>query len=205
MPRHLLPAILSLAVLGAVAARAENVALPPLENSDGLIARLLIAESLNPNLPGYDAAEVRRGMVAMKAVLRNRLRNNPGQFLAPKAQSVADIIAAPGQFHGFSRGEQGGVAIAADVARRIERIVAIANEGPSGPMAAFVQMAIEVAGQPPRDEFVGLETIDDVPVTGGVYGWRTAGSGGPGGRFLAIPKAHGGLLAGNQFYTLRRQ
>src|SRR5207245_2355376 len=61
----------------------RTIQLPDLNTDAGVVARLLIAESLTPAYSSYNAAEVLRGMQAMKAVVNNRLRNNPAQFLAP--------------------------------------------------------------------------------------------------------------------------
>ena len=88
--------------------------------------------------------------------------------------------------------------------QRIDRIIEIANTGRPGKYAAFVQMAIDVAGAPVSDQFRDITSIDGKEVIGGSYGWRTAGSSSPGGRFVAIPKNLGGVIAGNQYYTLAK-
>lgn len=180
--------------------------LPPLTSDAGVLARMLIAESRNPNSPGYDAAEVNRGLQAMKATVENRLRTNPAQFNARDARTWTDIVTAPGQWHGFSRGTRGDVVIAPDVARRVEDVVRIANTGAPGRFHAFVSSVLATVRDPARDPFAGLTSVGTPPnavrVLGGAFGWRTAGSSAPGGRFVAVPATSGGVVAGNQFYTL---
>ena len=53
------------------------------------------------------------------------------------------------------------------------------------------------------DPFADTTSINGIPVTGGLYGFRTAGASDPGGRFVAIPSSMGGVVGGQQFYTLK--
>jgi hypothetical protein len=55
------------------------------------------------------------------------------------------------------------------------------------------------------DLFAGISQVGGMKVTGGSYGWCTAGSSAPGGDFVAIPEADGSVVAGNQFYTLKKR
>jgi hypothetical protein len=194
---------LALAVVGGTATT-QNVALPDVNTDEGLLVRLFIAESRNPGHKQYNADTAKKGMRAMKAVVDNRLRNNPGQFGAPGAKGYIDIVAAAGQFHGFSKGTNGKILIASDVQKRIDEVVKIANTGKPGKYAAFVQAAIDVAKADVDDPFKDVKKVGRTETTGGSDGWRTAGSAQPGGSFIAIPEANGGVIAGNQFYTLKK-
>lgn len=184
--------------------------LPSLTSNEGILVRMFIAESKNPGYSGYDPDEVRRGFFAMKAVVDNRLRNNPGRFNAPGATTYTHIITAPGQWHGFTRDAQGNTQIARDIVNRIEDVMTKANTGSPGRYYQFVQNALEVAAADVNDPFRSLTSIGGVAVTGGAYGWRTEGSTSPGPNFVLIPKipvppfAVGGVLGGNQFYALRK-
>jgi hypothetical protein len=180
-----------------------SVTLPDVNSDAGLLARLFLAEARNPGHGSYNADDAARGMRSMKAVVHNRLHRNPAQFGAPGATSFLDIATAPGQFHGFSKSASGQLQIAADVSDRINTIVNNANSGPPGKYHAFVELAIQVAQSPVDDPFTGVTSIGGIAVTGGAYGWRTEGSSSPGGNFVAIPVANGGVIAGNQFYTLK--
>jgi hypothetical protein len=179
----------------------RTIQLPDLNTDAGVVARLLIAESLTPAYSSYNAAEVLRGMQAMKAVVNNRLRNNPAQFLAPGARTLTDIIVAPNQFEGFSRNSAGQVVLSSKVQGQIQGALDLAKSNPSGLYGTFVSNAIKVANDPVDDPFIALTTIGGVPVLPGAFGWKTVGSGSPGPRFIAIP---GGIIGGNQFYALRR-
>lgn len=204
MPRACLALLLTLVLGPAAATPAENVTLPDINTDEGLLARLFIAESRNPGQASYDADEVAKGMRAMKAVVDNRLKNNPGQFGAPGATTYVDIVGAAGQFHGFSKDAGGHIVIATDVQARIDKVLSVANTGAPGKYAAFVTKCNEVAKAAVDDPFQGLTAIGTTPVLGGGFGWRTAGSSAPGGSFVAIPAAQGGVIAGNQFYTIKK-
>jgi hypothetical protein len=188
----------------ANSSRAQSVTLPDINAEDGLLARLFIAECRNPGHKQYDAEAAKKGMRAMKAVIDNRLKNNPSQFGAPRAKSYVDIVGAPGQFHGFSKGSDGKIVIAGDVQKRIDAVMKTANTGKPGKYAAFVQFTIDVAKAGVDDPFKDVKKVGTTETVGGSYGWRTAGSAAPGGRFVAIPTTDGGVIAGNQFYTLKK-
>lgn len=196
----------SLVVLAASGGRlfGDNVTLPDLGTDEGLLARLFIAESVNPGFKDYDADQAKRGMRAMKAAVDNRLKNQPEQFGAPKATTYADVVGAAGQFHGFSKTAAGKIEVAADVQKRIDAVLKQANTGKPGRYAAFAQAAIDIAKGPVDDPFKDVKKVGEIETTGGSFGWRKAGSTGPGGRFVAVPAAQGGVIAGNQFYTLKK-
>jgi hypothetical protein len=180
----------------------DNVTLPDLQTDNGTLVRLLIAESLNPGSPAYIAADVTNGMQAMKAVVDNRLNHNPSQFGAPGATNYRQIIAAPGQFAGFSMDGNGNVVLSDQVNDLINAVMTQANTGGPGPYSDFVQNALGVCNALVNDPFSGITNINGTQVTGGGYGWRTLGSSDPGGHLIAIPAPQGGIIANNQFYTL---
>lgn len=186
------------------AARADNVTLPDVNSDEGLIARLLIVESLHPNRTGYEAAEVKKGMQAMKAVVDNRLKNHPGQFGAPNAKSYVDIVGAPNQFQGFSKDAHGKIVLSAPIQANLNEVVKTANMGKPGKYTAFVQNAIDVARAPVSDPFKDVKKVGNQETRGGTYAWKQAGSPDPGGNFVAIPAAQGGVFAHTKFYALKK-
>jgi hypothetical protein len=184
--------------------RADNVTLPDVNTDAGLLARLFIAECRNPGYKDYDKAVAAKAMRAMHATVDNRLHNKPEKFGAPNAKSYADIVGAAGQFAGFSQDDKGKIVIAANVQKRIDEVMKIANTGKPGKYAEFVQLAIDSAKAKVDDPFKGITKVGGVPTIGGSYGWRTATAAGPGGDFVAIGDDQGGALAGNRFYTLKK-
>ena len=181
----------------------EPILLPEIDTDEGVIARVLIAESQNPGWGDYDEAAVKQGMFAMKAVVDNRLGNHPEWFLAPGAANYGDIVTAPGQWAGFSR-EEGEIVVAPPQQALIDRILEEARaDSPDGPYARFYYLVMEVSESAVQDPFADLWETDGIPVIGGGYGWKTEGANPPGGRFQRLADADGGLMAGNRFYTLR--
>ena len=181
-----------------------SIQLPSVATVEGVVARLLIAECSTPSFPQYDEAQARLSMLAMKSVVNNRLCNNPGQFGAPNAVNYIDIITTPGQFYGFSIDATGGVVISPNVQQRIDAVLSMANTDASGVFSQFVEDAISIANRCSPDPFADVTSIGGVPVIGGGYGWRAAHSSDPGGRFVPIPVAQGGVIQGNKFYTLKK-
>jgi len=181
----------------------QPLVLPPIETDEGVVSRMLLAECKTPGYPDYDEAQAYWAMLAMKAVVHNRLTTSPARFGAPGARSYADIIAARGQWSGFSRGPQGFVVIDPETARHVDELMAHANDGPPGAYYRFVRNALYVSYAPVQDPFAMLTSVDGGPVLPGAYGWRREDSGQPGGAFVAIPRSAGGVLGGAQFYAIR--
>jgi hypothetical protein len=187
-----------------------SIVLPPLTTEAGVMARLLVNESMVPGLPHnphYSEEQSLRGMRLMKVVIDNRLNHRPpasagylaNLFNAPQASNYIDIIVS-GQFAGFSR-SGGTVQTSAGVTANIDAIVQEANQGKPGFYFRFVQNAITVANAPVvADEFAVLSPVGSIAILGRTYGWRTSGHGAPGPNFIAIPN---GAIGGNQFFTLR--
>jgi hypothetical protein len=127
----------------------------------------------------------------------------PGAFGAPGALTYVDIITAPGQFQGFFRDESGMVHLSASVQQRIQEVVRLANTDGCGPSSRLVDDAMQVTLARITDPFAGVTRVERIAAKGGSYGWQQEGAADLGGSFLAIPVSHGGIIQGNQFYTLR--
>jgi hypothetical protein len=111
---------------------ADNVTLPEVDTDAGLLARPFIAECRDPGYSDYNLDAAKKSMNAMKAVIDNRLHNNPAQFGAPGAKSYVDIVGAPGQFAGFTK-KNGKISISAAVESKINDVMIKANTGkPAG-------------------------------------------------------------------------
>jgi hypothetical protein len=168
----------------------EGLTLPPASGNEGLLVRLFLAESRSPDEASYNIEDSKKGMEWMELVLHNRLKNNPSQFGASKAKSITDIVKAKGQFKGFENYPNTDPSLLS----RINNIFTLANSNNDlrqPKYRRFVENALAVAKPKlPRD-----------PSPNGLYGWRTIGSGSPGGRFVA----YGSALSGNQFYTLKNK
>lgn len=177
------------------------VQLSDISTDAGVLSRLIIAECENPGYADYSRADGQLSFRMMQATVVNRLNNNPGQFCAPGAQTLIDIVTAPNQFQGFSLAN-GTVTLSQAVSDRIDAVMSNANTGAPGAYAQFVQDIIDQVTGPVNDPLSGVTSINGTAVQGGVYGWRTVGSGDPGGSFFAIPPQFAGVLLGNQFYTL---
>jgi hypothetical protein len=170
----------------------EKLALPAEATEEGMLARLLLAEALNPGQQGYDASKSKTAMQWMRIVLANRLNSsNPEKFYAKGAKTLADIVKArPEQFKGF----QDYPKIGADQSKVIGEVLNIANadsDRRQEKYAQFVQNALEAASS---------KALISDPCPTGLYGWRTAGSDPPGGDFVK----YGDPQSGNQFYTLSK-
>jgi hypothetical protein len=175
--------------------------LPDISTNAGVLARLIIAECENPGYDDYTEADGKLSFRLMQAVIDNRLNNNPSQFGAPSASTYADIITAPNQFAGFSSSAS-QVVLSQAVSDRIDAVMSKTNTGGPGPYLLFVQELLAQLAGAVNDPLSGVTSINGTAVQGGTYGWRTAGSSDPGGLFFPVPTALGGLVLGNQFYTL---
>jgi hypothetical protein len=180
-----------------------TIQLPDISTNVGVLSRLIIAECQNPGYASYTQDDGKFSFRLMQATVSNRLNNNPSQFDAPNAKNFADIITAPGQFEGFTK-KDGKVSMSDDVTDRIDEVMGKANAGHPGAYAQFVQDLLAQVNGPVNDPLAGVFSIDGTDVEGGVYGWRTVGSDDPKGRFFPIPKQFGGIILGNQFYTLKK-
>jgi hypothetical protein len=172
-----------------------RIELPPLESEEGMVARLLLAESLTPNYGNFDNAKVLEGMRWMYLVLQNRLSfSNLGEFSVPKggARNLFSIIKAPGQFAGFEGYPNN---IGGEQLKHINEILGIANKGGLVKFEQYrkhVENALDIAS--------GRIPLVSDPCPTGLYGWRTANAKHPGSNFEFYK-----LYAGQDFYTLKKE
>jgi hypothetical protein len=163
----------------------DKFQLPARNTTEGLVARLLLAETTTPANSKYTLADAATCMERMILVLNNRLKN-PGQF-ASRGTRIEDIITAPGQFEGFEAFPKNY----AKVIPRIQGILDKANDNTvasQGAYQAHLDKAIELATK-------HSSPISD-PSTTELIGWRTAGHGSPGPNFVAFDPP----LMGIQFF-----
>jgi hypothetical protein len=149
-------------VLGAIS-------LPPASTVEGMLTRLLLAETRAPGGSGYSPGDAAESMRLMRVVLENRLATPSGRWASAGARAMGDVVRARGQFHGF----EGYPDLPDGIEGLIGNMVEIANNSSDGRqpgMRAHVQLAISTAsGERPSD-----------PTRQGLYWWRTEGSGAPG-------------------------
>ena len=218
------PALLFLAaILGAPAALAGDsfVAIDPAPTATGYVARLLINESAFPGERGYlSEADTKGAMLAILWVLDSRSHFIPTgytqkQVAGVRSQDIIDVITGAGgrrQCQGFYRDAAGNFVTDDRVQERLENLLRIANSG--GKPGRFARLlnyaqglarAYDHGGIKEADRFAGLTVIGPMPVTGRAYSWMTdTGNYHPGGNFVVIPSDSDGSLAGNRFFTLRK-
>jgi hypothetical protein len=174
-------------VAGPIAINIEpKLTLPDAKSNLGMLARLLMAETPSPGMPNYTVAESEDAMKMMVAVVFNRLAKPSNLYASQNATKLSDVVKAPGQFKGF----QSYPEIDAEISKRIDETMAIANNGGDGrreKYKIFVQNVIRIAG---------TTSVTD-PNLANLYFWRTAGSGSP----APSAKAYKTVL-GNTFYKL---
>ncbi len=198
-----------------------KVALLPVNDSAGYVARLLINEVPFPGEHGYiSEKDTMAAMRALLFVLDSRINQVPAGYrrsevAAVDSDNVLDVITAGGirgQMDGFYY-NRGQLAMASRVSARINNLLKIANQGTPGRFASLIRygqrmatdyVARGVIHQP--DIFIGISTIPPRQVTGRAYGWMTDRDYyNPGGCFVKIPNHMKGRLGGNRFYTLARR
>lgn len=198
-----------------------GVELPPPGEPAGYIARLLINEVPFPGERGYvSEADTRAAMLAVLWVVESRLKHVPGGYTQPEVASVnaenaIEVITAGGergQCDGFYRDGSGRPVFSPRVGERIDNLLRIAGQGEPGRFARLLTYGRDLAaayvrgGIAEADRFAGLKRIGNLPVTGRGYAWMSDRDYyDPGGRFVRIPNADGGVLGGNRFFTLERR
>lgn len=198
--------------------RAAGFELAPADTARGYVARLLINETPFPGEHFWTSeADTCAAQAAIVWVLRRRLRDIPPgytqrQIAAVTTDNVIDLLTAGGehgQVDGFFRDAHGRPAMTPRVTERIDHLIDIANRGTPGRFVRLLQHAQRLAddfvGHSPADHFAHLREIDDIPVTGGAYGWMTDREMfRPGGNFVRVTDTWQGALGGNRFFALRR-
>lgn len=207
-----------IAGLFATQAFGATVELKPADSKEGYVARLLINEVPFPGDPLYRSEDdSKRGMLAILAVLDNRIRYIPPgytqtQIANTETRDIIDVITAPGQVEDFYKTGDGRFTTSRRVIVRVDYLVKIANQGTPGRFARLINYAQDLARDYFRGEtsgervFVSLHRVGSTPVTGRGYAWMTADLPcEPGGSFVAVPRSEEGLLGANRFYTLRKE
>ena len=173
-----------------------TITLPANNTEQGMLTRLFLAESINPGSISYDEKQSKKSMLWMRQVIENRLKHKtPNIFGATKSAgqakyTIRDIVKAKNQFHGFEDYPN----MPSSIKLNITGILAIANNynHPKRKLyAGFIDNAKHAASENALKAFVD-------PSSKGLYGWRTKGSGEPGGDFKKYKD-----LAGQTFYTLK--
>lgn len=195
------------------------VTIEPASTPTGYLARLLINENPFPGERGYiSEADTKIGMRQVLWVLHGRLHLTPPGYRAEqvagvRANTIVDVIVAPGQCEGFSRDTDGTPITAPRVEQRLEHLVRIANTGNRpGRFAGLLQYAQDMANAYYRggiedvDRFAELRLVHNIRVTGRAYSWMTdMDAYHPGGSFVSIPDDKGGAPGGNRFFTLKEK
>ena len=157
-------------------------------------------------------------MLSVLHVLESRLRYIPAGYRQSgvagiTATNIIDLIVAPNQCEGFSRGASGKPTFAPRVEERLNYLLKIANSG--GKPGKFAELlthgqgiadAYLSGGIEEADRFAGLTVVQQVRVTGRAYSWMTdMDCYHPGGNFVKIPDDLGGAPGGNRYFTLRKE
>ncbi len=190
-------------VKGAVVAEVEvtvldRLQLPPPNTDEGLFVRLFLAETASPETKQratWTLEDATKSMQWMRLVLKNRLANNPAQFMARGAKTLKDIVTAKDkgkvQYAGFS----GYPAIDAKITARITNVFKIANDDSDTRQenyAQFVQAALDVANSK-------TEIEDPCGAENFLSGWMTLGSS-PGDDSMQFQ-----AIMDNQFFMMKRK
>ncbi|EPD39684.1 MULTISPECIES: hypothetical protein [Delftia] len=173
----------------------KSISLPAESTTEGMLARLFLAENTSPALGGssWRIEDIRISMQWMRRVIENRLKSpNPGDFMARGATSEKDIVMANDrgsvQFHGFNLYPT----LPSEMAGNLQKYLQNANNGLHPQRKAyldFVQAAIDIAQAP----------VPPDPTSTGLFGWKTTEAPQPGPEF----REHK-TLSGNTFYTHTR-
>lgn len=168
----------------------DPIALPAENTDDGVLARLLLAETRGPGYANtWRADTAKRAMEWMRIVIANR-QANPGPFRAASG-SLLDVIKAKGQFHGF----EGYPPPIASVTASIRQLIEAANNDGLPNQDSYithVRHAISVAQ-------ALVLPVDPAGPEHQLVGWRTEGAGSPGGSMT-----HFQDMGGNSFYRMKK-
>jgi hypothetical protein len=172
------------------------IALSDIGTDAGIIERVLLAEVMSPGYGAYDEAKALKVMKAIANCIYNRKEySNPSLFgISSQNPTVLDVVTAPGQFAGFSKGADGKLKLSSDIETHIQEILDNANSGDPGIYYQFVENAKAVASSNHAS-----------PFSEEVYGFRTGTATDPGGLFVRIRNVDGpgkDILLNQKFYTL---
>jgi hypothetical protein len=167
----------------------SRIKLPSLESDVGAIARLLLAESVEPGSASLETAL--ESMRWMRRVLHNRLEFPDPRVFGITQKTIRGAITAAGQTAGFENYPE----IANKQREHIKTIMDIANNGGDlrfNDYRLHVENALKVA--------TGEIPLIADPCPTGLYAWRTTGSEPPRGNFEFYQ-----TYAGQDFYTLTKK
>jgi len=174
----------------------DKLELPPQDTDAGLLVRLFLAETAPPeDNPMWTEEDAKKSMQWERLVLKNRLANNPQQFMAKGAKALKDIVTAKdlgkAQFEGFSNYPPPAAKITARIAEELK----IANDDSDKRQedyATFVQAALDVANSK-------TEIQDPCGADNFLSGWMTVGSS-PGDDSVKFQ-----AIMDNQFFMMKRK
>jgi hypothetical protein len=197
--------------------------LSDINTDQGCLQYLILAECKSPGYASYNFNETKIVMRAMKSVITNRKALNKNWiFCSVNSNSLIDYICAPisqqgcqsKQFNGFTLSANDRVDIDQSISNRIDEILSIANNSSNARQTIYanhVNEAISVSKTVITDPYISIpENINGENVLKSAYGWRTSGSGSPGGNYIEIPQTipplihPNGNIQGIQFFTLKK-
>jgi hypothetical protein len=79
----------------------QRISLPAASTDVGLLARLFLAETPSPEMPGYNNADAETAMTWMRAVVGNRLAKPSHLYGSAGAKTVADVVRAKASSKGL--------------------------------------------------------------------------------------------------------
>jgi len=173
-----------------------TIKLPPQSTEKGMLTRLFLAESVNPGNAQYNESESKKSMIWMRQVIENRLKHKTPNIFGAKKQTgktsytIGDIVKAKGQFHGF----ENYPTLLPAINVNLNGFVTIANNYNHSKRELYARFIENAEKAADKDALKGF--VDPCPKR--LYGWRTKGSGAPGGTFKKYKD-----LAGQTFYTLK--
>jgi hypothetical protein len=172
------------------------IALSDIGTDAGIIERVLLAEVMSPGYDAYDEAKALKVMQAIANCIYNRKEySNPSLFgITSQNPTVLDVVTAPGQFAGFSKGADGKLKPSTGIDSHIQEILDNANSGAPGIYYKFIENAKAVAS-----------STHTSPFSEEVYAFKTSTSDDPAGLLVRIKDVDGpgkDILLKQKFYTL---
>lgn len=167
----------------------EPLVLPPENTDEGLLARLLLSEVVQPSAPGYPGAEETfLSMQLMRQVIENRMTfPKIAMFSNPSSRSMLSVITAGNGSEFKDFGSYPSLSLTKK--SEFNETLKYANDGGN--------LLFEVYRRHVKD-ILGVATGKSPKLPGRNYGWRKEGSRSAGGYYVSGP-----VVGGQQFNTLR--
>lgn len=166
------------------------------ETDAGLIALMLINETIAPGNPGYDASEAQTAMKALRAIVENR-KVDPGTF-SSRSSSTRDIIITPAskcQFDKFC----GSISNTA-INHAKEVLVPLYKLKMDEYKTYYESLFTAAESSSADDPYKATTKIGDVNIESGSFAVFRSG-GNPGGSFVRFPD--GQDISGQDFFGLK--